>query len=348
MNKISLGDYVLVEEKGNEEKASTKTMVGKVMRLTSKGAEVRLEDKVNYSPITRAVDAEHLVMNFGAKPYPGKAYGFDFKERFRKTIETKAGNLDFFVSMKKENIKQFIEAFERVGRRLDKLGLITLLTDTNVTFEVRGKKGKYAGRFHPAKRKSGQPHRIHFYSEIPAESFDYVILHELGHLLQHDYLDHYPRVMSSWQVAFDRTVHPAEVTKDVVKGLRDAWIASQSGSEVVSLREFNKSLEEEERPALRAVVQWITQNRGVRAHELDILMLAENHEEVKELWPDRAIAAKKELKPLVSEYACKAMPELLAESFTFYVLKKKLPASITKLLEKSLTLAKKGPKANED
>lgn len=339
--KVSKGDYVLVEDReDDEEGAKSKPVVARVRAITTKGIETRLEDLPHIESKIRVYDADAVLMNFGAKPYPGKAYGFDFAERYRRALETDYGSVHLFHASSEEDRTRFVESFNRVGRRLVKLGLGKLY-DTNTVYEIRGKRGKYAGMFMPTKEKSNKPNRMLFFVEVAAESLDYVILHEMGHLFHHATLEAYPRILSSWQVAFNRTVIPAEVLKEDSKKLLASWFALQSETEVQSLRVLSKELEEETRPQLRAVLQWITQNHGVRAHELDTLMLAENHDEIKSLWPDRTIAAKRDLKPLVSEYACKAMPELIAESFAFYVLKKKLPQSITKLLEKSLALGKR-------
>lgn len=340
---IAVGDYLLVNHREHEEEKPKQVVV----RVKELGTRIltRLETEPHISSRTISIKmgGENILMNFGPDPYPGKAYGFDFKERFRKTLETDFAPLHFFVNMPKDERARFIEAFNRVGRRLTKQGLGMLYESSNVVYEVRGKRGKYAGMFIPAPKNTEKPHRIQFFVETVTESFDYLVLHELGHLLQKDYLDPYPRLISSWQVAYDRTVYPAEVDKAKSASLLKAWLAMQNGNEVMSIKSLAKEIEEEDRASLRAVLHWIAQNRGVRAHELDVLMLAENHDEITSLWPTKSIAAKRELKPAVSEYATKAMPELIAESFAFYMLKKKLPKSITALIEKSLATAKKGP-----
>jgi hypothetical protein len=60
---------------------------------------------------------------------------------------------------------------------------------------------------------------------------------------------------------------------------------------------------------------------------------------VEDLWPEKDVD-KNELNPIVSEYACKNPEELFAEAFSFSLVGKKLPKSVGKLLDKTLSYAK--------
>jgi hypothetical protein len=62
-------------------------------------------------------------------------------------------------------------------------------------------------------------------------------------------------------------------------------------------------------------------------------------DDIRGLWPLRNIP-RKELAPIVSEYATKNHKELFAESFAYLLTGKKLPEPIVRLLEKSISHAK--------
>ena len=108
-----------------------------------------------------------------------------------------------------------------------------------------------------------------------------------------------------------------------------------------SIKRWTSSLEEDEdKAAARAILRWLRQNQSVRPFELDQLLMAGNFEEITTIWPKHSIETEQEIDPLVSEYATKARAELFAESWAFYFTGTKLPAAVTKLLEKTISIAR--------
>jgi len=68
--------------------------------------------------------------------------------------------------------------------------------------------------------------------------------------------------------------------------------------------------------------------------------MEEGREIVKASWKATSIVTSK-LSPILTEYALKNYKELLAETFAFYVLKKKFPKELHDLMEKSISFVRK-------
>ena len=112
--------------------------------------------------------------------------------------------------------------------------------------------------------------------------------------------------------------------------------------------DFKSTLAEEEALAYKWILRTIQSVHGLSVKELDFLFEAGMLDDIKKLWPVRTIP-RKELEPIVSEYATKNYKELFAETFAFYFTKKKLPEPLKRLLEKSMSYAKSNrEKGNEE
>lgn len=333
-------DYVFARWEG-EENAHKPLLLYKIVGINSPGKlECRLEKNPHLVRGSETVSVDRIVANLGPKPYPGIVYGHDLAARYRKTVETDYAQLHVYSSLTKSRLKEMVEAFNRVGRRLEKLNLAGIFS-RNVDYFLMPKKGKYAGYFVASRDTSKAPHRMVFHVDANVESLDYLYLHEIAHAFHFECLVTTPEILVRWQRLYDKTVLPSEVSKSEAIKLFGKWQRSSSGDDLLTIGEFSRTLEEEEeKKQLRAVVRWIAQNWGVKTKELDLLMLHGETDELTKLWPSRTISAKRDIRPAISEYACTNVAETVAEAISFYLLKKKLPKEATSLVEASLSLIK--------
>jgi hypothetical protein len=279
-----------------------------------------------------------VVLNLGSDPHPGKVYGYDVGTLHRKRLtHDKFGDVHFFYRPDKQVLADLKESMDKVAERLKRQDLLFLLD--NMIFEVLPYNGeKFAGRFLKSKNEK-LPKRIQIRPEImPASEYQYVWYHELGHNLHLDYCKPSKKLNASWLKLFNTSIRVDTIKKDKSQQLLDALIG---GEEPPS--DFKRGLDEEDALAFKWLIRTIQQVNGLSIQDLDILFEADMKDEVAKVWPVRNISHK-ELAPIVSDYATVNFKELFAECFAFYMVKKKLPEPIVKLMERSISYAK----ANRD
>jgi hypothetical protein len=287
---------------------------------------------------TMTVALSDVVLNLGSDPHPGKVYGYDVGTLHRKRLtHDKFGDVHFFYRPDKQVLADLKESMDKVAERLKRQDLLFLLD--NMIFEVLPYNGeKFAGRFLKSKNEK-LPKRIQIRPEImPASEYQYVWYHELGHNLHLDYCKPAKKLNASWLKLFNTSIRVDTIKKDKSQQLLDALIG---GEEPPS--DFKRGLDEEDALAFKWLIRTIQQVNGLSIQDLDILFEADMKDEVAKVWPVRNISHK-ELAPIVSDYATVNFKELFAECFAFYMVKKKLPEPIVKLMERSISYAK----ANRD
>jgi len=287
---------------------------------------------------TLTVALSDVVVNLGPDPHPGKVYGHDVGSVHRKRVTHKAfGDVHFFYRPEKQVITDLSEAMTKVGAALKKQGTSFLLS--NVVFEVLPFNGeKYAGRFMMSKNDK-IPKRIQIRPEImPASEYAYVLYHELGHNLHMDFCKASKKLNAQWLKLFNTSIRVETIKKDKSLHLMNALMA---GEECPS--DFKRGLDEDDALAFKWIIRTIQQVNGLAIQDLDTLFEADMKEEIAKVWPVRNIP-RKELAPIISDYAAVSFKETFAEAYAFYMTKKKLPESIVKLLERSISYAK----ANHD
>mgnify|MGYP003402399308 FL=1 len=333
VSKVSEGDYVVVMSEGSTP-AARKHDIWRVSTVKPDSIVARIEKVPHISPITSEFDHSSVLVNLGSNPPAGVVYGYNMAERYRgaKTVESGI-ELHAFTKVSRERMDKLRLSFKRIHGRLDKLKLAWLL-DENVVYELRGRRGRWAGSFQRSKDVQKRPHRICYYLDVEVTSNDYLILHEMGHLVEAT-LYEYPKLWAAWQKIYNKTVIPAVVDKKVSNELLESLVAL--GDEA-SIREWNSSLEEDAKPSARAVLRWIRQNRRVRPHDLDTLLIACEWDEVRSLWPDDTIETKHEIDPVVSEYATINCSELFAEAWAFKLTGIKLPKKVDALVDKTMSI----------
>jgi hypothetical protein len=276
-----------------------------------------------------------VVAILGDNPAAGKVYGFDASHCLKgKVPHDFFGDICFFYKPSKEVKAKLVQAFDEAATIFKKAGFD--FPDHGV-WEIYSPEvsGKWAGHYKHSKNPEKNPHRFAISPEkMGASDYTYVILHELAHYVEFSFLRNSPKLQAAWIRLYNTSIKPQTIKKDVSQHLLDILLAGEDRPS-----DLRGQLEEEHKNAFNWIVRQIKADHNVSLYELDILFEAQCKDEIKTLWPLRSLA-KKELAPIVSEYATTNVRELFAESAAFYWTKKKLPQNVHSLFEKTLSYAR--------
>ncbi len=289
------------------------------------------------------IPLKSVVLDLGPEPAPGSVYGFDVTNRFYKSkYHDFFGNVCFMYHVDKEAARKLFGALDAAAKILTKWGIH--LPATQCVWQIMHKesKGKWAGFYKHSPDPEKTPYLFAIKPEsLPDSEFVYVILHEVAHFIHRNYLTS-PKANARWIRLFNTSIKLQSFKKETMVALVNDLIA---GEERPS--DFKSGLDEENTLAFNWAIRTIRQDHSVSMRELDCLFEAEDKDEIVKLWPQRTLH-KKDLAPVVSEYATTNYHELFAESVAFHLTKRKLPAPIAALVEKSLSVAKANQGTSDD
>lgn len=281
------------------------------------------------------IPLKSVLVDLGLSPSPGTVYGFDVTNRFyAKKHHEVFGNICFMYKIEKQIAMKLFAAFDEAAKILKKWGL-QIPTEMCV-WQIMDKesKGKWAGYYKHTPDPEKTPYLFAIKPEsLPVTEFTYVILHEVAHFIHRTALTG-AKINARWIRLFNTSIKLQTFKKEQMERL----LADLTGGEERP-SDFKSGLDEDDTLAFTWAIRVIRQDHSVSLRELDILHEAEETEEIARLWPKRTLH-KKDLAPVVSEYATTNYHELFAESVAFHLTKKKLPAPIADLVEKSLSFAK--------
>jgi hypothetical protein len=338
---INKDDFLVVSHKKTDDKTVLLLVKAKANASDSKTVKAELQEMPHIRSKIDHYEVKNVVLNLGPRPEPGKVYGFDLSRVYLGSREHEYfGDFHFFTRLNKEAGSKLFKGADYVAKKLRKQGL-DFLFDCNCVYEIVPKHGKYAGMYYPERKKQDIPPRIQlsvdksFVESSPiTDAYSYVLMHEIGHLVHLKFLRNKTALNAKWINKYSTTIKPRVVTKEQSHALLDELPSHQEDG----LRGLVASLEDDEAKAdLKLVIKWIRETKSIDLRDLDTLIRnGDNSKEVlRGLWPTIPVQSKK-LSPLVTEYACKNVRELFAESFAFYMLGSKLPNSISSLMERSL------------
>lgn len=323
-------DYIIAQMQG------TKPFLAQIVKLGDDGYTV-IPDKLRYREEDEiTVHKKDVLVRLGPEPKPGKVYGVDVANIYRKSFTHDVwGPVHFFVKPDKEHLKMLKAGLDITAKRLDKLSLTDYMGKFQT--EIRAKKGKYAGMYtHHKDEKSV----VWYAPECAAKQEDMngVIYHEYGHVLRFNGLTRVkPR--ARWQRLFQHSIAPIVVPKKFLDGLLDTLIEEANNGSDTALPKIIKEYVAEDDTniaGVKALQRWMRQIHHVSPRDIEVLWAANDADTLRSLWPKTSIDTSR-LDPILTDYATKNVEELFAESFMFYALGKKIPSSIEKLLEKSLS-----------
>ena len=322
--KILKGDYAI----GREGKRSF------VFQITGTNEEEVwgvLEKDRCYEATNITIPRSQLVANLGAAPAIGRAYGCEVEPFFRSTVHEFWGNVHYFYKPTKEERSKFNKLLDKAEARLKKFGITKFFP---LDVEMRQARGKTAGTFMYKHKGEDTRNVIQFFpkAEVPN---DHTLFHEVGHgVLIHMFTS--PKGRAKWIRAYHSAVHIAETETQKLKKLLKAVESKDHGEE--NLRDFQGQLEESEAETLDLVLDYISDMHSLNRKELDILL--EDGDSIASMWPTKPLESS-DMRSIVTEYAMRSWEEFFCESFALHLTGKKLPKSITSLMETTLTRLEK-------
>lgn len=343
--RVEIGDYVVCTYKGKADDTPKPYLI-KTTSVTNGEVSGRQEAKdVHRNPTHLTFKTRDVAANLGSKPLDGKVFGFDLASRYRGSVDLHEDFPTLHVyagGVSKSSRDSLLTSMDFVSNRLKALGLSFLLDGTATEWSVHPKRGKYAGYYKHSSNPESHPHLISvslgadFYEEDSKAPFAYVLAHELGHALhfQHFTREAFPKKNASWLNLYLSSVPFQAVSKE------DRIRLFKSVVQYGSLREWEaKTSIEEDSAMMKVVLRDMHLASRMRPRDVDVMLSAEDHDTLRSLWPTLP-SGKTVPEPILTDYATKNVQELFAESFAFYVLGKKLPSQISKILESTLQLVK--------
>lgn len=327
-----VNNYIIGKMRGE---SSTRYFFGKVEAI-KKGVVYGVQEKNAHVKGLRAafeIPERDVVIDLGTEPHPGKVYGQDVTNRFcGRKIHDFFGPICFMYKPKKEVSEKLWRALDDAAALLKKA---RLPEPENTLWEIQSveTKSKWAGYYIHSRRADKDPHRFAIRPEsVPQTVGDmvYVILHEYAHWL-HANLATGKKLNAKWIRLFNTSIKVQTVKREVSQSILKNLLA---GTEIPS--DFRGQLEEEERNAFNWIMRTIKADHAVSIKELDLLFEAEYKSDLEALWP-KVTLNKKDLRPVVSEYATTNFKELFAESFAFHLGKRKLPEPVVKLVDDTMS-----------
>jgi len=335
--KISAGDYGIAKMGAEDGKGkiflfkATAVHNGIVTGILTKDSHIRRDRE----PIE--VRTKDLLAVLGDDPFPGKSFGCDTSMiyRGRKTHDV-WGPIYWFYKPEKETGRAVMAAFDKTAKVITRHGLDFAIDPSTCVWEIVVFNGeKYAGMYKPSRNPDKVPHRFHIRPEImQAPEYPYVIYHEFGHHIHNGFVTS-RKLNAAWVRLYNTSIRVKSIPKDKSLELLDGLLSSPENRP----SDYKSNLSEDDELVYKLILRHISRDYSLSPRELDLLFEAEYYDDIRNVWPTRGVS-RKDLAPIVTEYATKNVKELFAEAFAFHMVGKKLPKDVQALLEKSLSYAK--------
>lgn len=285
---------------------------------------------------TIELSTKDIIVNLGAEPEPGKVYGCDTSVLYSgRKVHDSFGTVHFFYRPDPEVGKKLFSAFDKCAKVLKQNGLDFVIDPTSCIWEVIPFNGeKYAGMYRRSSNVERRPHTFRIRPEcMPYTEYPYVIYHELGHHLHREYATG-KKLNAAWIRAYNTSIKVEDIKRDKSQEMLDMLLGQEDLPS-----DFKSILSEEDTVTYKWILRSISQRHSLSVKELDLLFEADFKDDIRALWPTRGVS-KKDLAPVVTEYACKHVSELIAESIAFRLVGKQLPKNIESLVDKTFSYAK--------
>jgi hypothetical protein len=340
MSDIKKADYLVLRPLDG----GTKFRLVRATKKTGKGYVGALESERKGLKIdTVSFTNKQVLLNLGPAPLPGKVYGLDLVNRFRKCIEHDFwGKILVFTSLDNATSKLVRTSLDKTAKKIEKLGLAPYagFIDTHLV----AKQGKWAGKYcHNMNKDEGDTPSVIAYAPECADNklefMNYIVFHEFGHALRYNGVLG-KKLRMKWLNEYRRSIEAFEISSAQLKTMFKHLSSYIEGEESLSSTLSKFSAEDDEHKLwVRGLLRWFKEVHHMTSKELNIIWDNSDIDTLKELWPTNIIDSSK-LAPVVSEYACTSVEETFSEVFAFYALGKKLPARLVNLMEESIKFAR--------
>lgn len=334
MVTVAKGDYAI--GLSSENKRPVLFKVESVVKGIVSGT-IQKDPHLKEKRFTFEAPLKDIILSLGENPHPGKVYGFDCTSLYRgRKTHPEFGSLYWFYKPDDEVATKLMAAFDKAYKILKANRLEFIIQPNTCIWEIMPPNGeRYAGMYKRSKNPEKNPNRLQIRPEImPATEWVYVILHELaGHHLHFEFLTS-KKLNAQWVKLFNTTIAISQVKKEKSIELLEGLLSQEDPPSA-----YKANLSEEDTEIYKMILRAISNQHSVSVKELDILFEADFRDEIKNVWPTRGVL-RKDLDPLVSDYACKNFRELIAEAVAFKLTGKKLPKAVEALIEKSFSYAR--------
>jgi hypothetical protein len=282
------------------------------------------------------VPIKDVIINLGAEPFPGKVHGCDLNNLYTgKKLHENFGQIHWFYKPEPTVGQNLFAALDKVYKVLKQNRLEFIVQPDNCMWEVLPFHGeKYAGMYCRSKKPESSPHRLQIRPEImPSSDYPYVITHELMHHLHKEFATG-SKLQAAWIQLYGTTIKVSSIRKDQSTEMLEALLAQEDPPSA-----YKSNLSEEDTQVYKLILKSIQQNHQISVKELDLLFEADYRDDIRSVWPTRGIA-KKDLAPVVSEYATTKWYELVAEACSYRLTGQKLPKEVEALVDKTFSYAR--------
>ena len=331
------GEYAIGKlQQANGGKA--KPFLFKVTGKTGNAVTGVLEKDAHIQGLRQTIElsTKDIIVNLGVEPEPGKVYGCDTSMLYTgRKVHDNFGTLHFFYKPEPEIGKKLLAAFDKCYKVIKQNRLEFIIDPVSCAWEVIPFNGeKYAGMYKRSSKPEKRPHAFQIRPEImPFSEYPYVIFHELGHHLHMEYATG-KKLNAAWIRLYNTSIKVDHIKRDQSQDMLERLLGQ---TDMPS--DFKSNLSEEETNTYKWILRTISQNHSLSVKELDLLFEAEYFDDIRAVWPTRGVS-KKDLAPIVTEYATKHVKELIAESIAFRLVGKQLPKNIEALVDKTFSYAR--------
>jgi hypothetical protein len=306
---------------------------GKVSGVSNGVVSGRIEKDFHVKQKFFEVSTKDILVDLGANPHAGSVYGQDVTCRLTAKREHDFfGRIFWLYKPRKEAVTAIDDALDQAASILKKHKLPRLPDDVVLEMRSNEVKSKWAGYYKHSKAPDKNPHRISVKPEsvsLRESDIVYCILHEYAHWFHHNCATG-PKLNARWVRLFNTSIKLQTVTKADSASLMESLLGGQERPS-----DFKSTLDEDQRNQFNWICRTIKSDHALSVAELDLLFESDFKEDIRAVWPTRTLH-KKDLKPVISEYACVNYKETFAEAMSMHLLKKKLPESVISMVEKSI------------
>jgi hypothetical protein len=284
------------------------------------------------APVTFEYDGNTLIANLGKDPIPGKCFGVDIQPHYG-TIDSPMGPMHMFRKLTEEEKEAIRIAQKKVVKKLEGLELGKLFPFTSL--EVHNPRGRWAGSYQVSFKSGEAVDKVKIMAKILDDQIynQYVFAHECGHGVWYRYVPE--RIRSLWLEQYNAMTAVTKAKKSELADQYQSLVASG-----LSIRDFQRDLEGDELAMFKEALAYLKKVHKMTPEDVNVL-LNQNSTVLAEIWPTSAsISNADSLAALHGPYAATSVQEMFAEIFAAHLKGDHVGKTLTKLLEKTLKVAR--------